>query len=207
MNQPELIASEAVVLQVIASEWVTVQEVPFVSDLIMLAKRLPPVKHAEIWGLAAAYARSVSLDEWPLMSQGDISSRAEGLALALTDAVTDFEPMTEGQKAIYPAAIEAASDLSKFRRLRTNTATRGIPTLEWFVLILGGTITIAFTYFCVLDRLRVQVVMTALVALIISLNIYLVSMFGYPYSGDLKITPSGFDLGGQMADDGMASTR
>jgi hypothetical protein len=33
VNQPELTASEAVVLQVIAGEWVTLQEVPFVSDV------------------------------------------------------------------------------------------------------------------------------------------------------------------------------
>lgn len=34
VNQPELIASEAVVLQAIASEWVTLQEVPFESEVV-----------------------------------------------------------------------------------------------------------------------------------------------------------------------------
>jgi hypothetical protein len=80
------------------------------------------------------------------------------------------------------------------RRTRTITAGHGVPPLEWLVLIVGGAITVSFTYFFKLDHLMIQVCMTAMVAIMIALCLYLVLMFGYPYSGDLKIDPAGFQV-------------
>ena len=172
---------------------VTGGEANALSDLAMLAGRLPPAKRDQIRDRIAEYADVVVDEEWPLMSRGEFSPKARRAALALIAAVQDFEPVTEGQKTIYAAAVATGSELWNDRRLRISSVTRGMTFLEWAVLLMGGMITIAFTYFFALDRVRVQVAMTVLVALIISLNIYMVAMFGYPYSGDLKVDPMIFD--------------
>jgi hypothetical protein len=57
------------------------------------------------------------------------------------------------------------------------------------VIILGGIVTVGLTYVFVFDDLRIQIAPTAMVALLIALNIFLVVMFGYPFSGDLKVSP------------------
>jgi len=51
---------------------------------------------------------------------------------------------------------------------------------------------VGLTYFRVLDDLRIQVALTAMVAVLIALNIFLILMFGYPFSGDLHVSPDSF---------------
>ncbi len=180
---------------------VTDGEANALTDLIILSRHLPAEKHAEIHRKARLYSDLVIGEEWPMMDHGRFSLKARAAALSLFDSVIDYEPVTEKQKAIYATSLEATSDLWNNRRIRTGMVTLGIPTLEWLVLIVGGIITIVFTYFFALERLRVQVAMTTLVSLIISLNIYLVSMFGYPFSGDLKVSPDGFRVAQSLLTD------
>jgi len=73
------------------------------------------------------------------------------------------------------------------RRGRLNFAVYDIPNLEWFSLIVGGIITIAFTMFFSIEHLVGQAIMTAMVTFIVSLNLYLAFLFTTPYSGDVKV--------------------
>jgi hypothetical protein len=73
-------------------------------------------------------------------------------------------------------------------------ATHGLPRVEWFVLIIGGIVTVAFTYFFGVENQKVQMIMTCMVSLLISLNLYLVVLFGAPFSGDLCIDSDAFKV-------------
>ena len=55
-------------------------------------------------------------------------------------------------------------------------------------------VTVGLTYFLVLDDVRIQVALTAMVAVLIALNIFLILMFAYPFSGDLQVSPEGFHV-------------
>lgn len=78
--------------------------------------------------------------------------------------------------------------------MRTNATTRGMPYIEWVVLLVGGVVTIVFTYFFHVQSVAVQVAMTTMVTLIIGLNLFLVLLFGYSFSGDLKVSADAFKL-------------
>lgn len=183
----------------------TVAEENAVANLLLLAGRLPPAKRIEIRRLAADYGRVVVEREWPAMDRGGMDAEAHRAGLRLVRSVLDFEPQTEGEKAVYPAAIEAATQLWDSRHVRAVVVAEGIPLLEWIVLIVGGVVTVAFTYFFIVENLRLQVVMTALVAMSIALNIALVMMFGYPYSGGVKVAaPESFRIPADLLDDGRS---
>jgi hypothetical protein len=47
----------------------------------------------------------------------------------------------------------------------------------------------SFTYFFLADSYKVQVAMTLIVALMLSLNVMLVFFYGRPYVGDSRIKP------------------
>ncbi len=65
----------------------------------------------------------------------------------------------------------------------------------------------ALTYFLVLDDLRIQVALTAMVAVLIALNIFLILMFGYPFSGDLRVSPDSFHVALNMLELEAAPSR
>ena len=94
------------------------------------------------------------------------------------------------------------------RRDRGGTALYGIPAVEWVSLILGAVVTIFFAGLFSVGNDRLQMVVTTLTALVIGLNLYLVSLFGYPYAGDLTVSnrPFRVDIGvfDGLFDDGPA---
>jgi hypothetical protein len=172
----------------------TDQETNALADVMLLSDHLPGERRERIRQLATAYIDQVVNEEWRTMDQGKHSPRARAAAIRLVDSVVAFEPRTEKEKAAYAAQLTAICQFWDSRRSRTLTASHGIPTLEWTVLVIGGVITVAFTYFFKLEHLKIQLVMTSLVATMIVLNIFLVLMFGYPFSGDLKVDNDSFTI-------------
>jgi hypothetical protein len=61
------------------------------------------------------------------------------------------------------------------------------------VLFAGGLTTVAFTYFFVVENLKVQVLMTSLVTIAICLNLFLLASYDDPFSGDVMVKPTPFE--------------
>jgi hypothetical protein len=172
----------------------TEHEANALANIALLAKQFPRDRRVRTEALVLAYIDRVVEDEWPIMDQGRHAPAARRAAFDLIDGVSAFEPRTEKEQALYDAQLGALCEFWKCRRDRMNVAEHGIPPLEWVVLIVGGVLTISFTYFFKLEHLKIQIIMTAMVATIIALCLFLVLMFGYPYSGELKIDPAGFKV-------------
>lgn len=168
------------------------QEANSLADVFLLANSFPEEKCHKVRVICNDYVKEVLTDEWPAMAEGKISQRARKAIVELMKEVMSFEPVTENQKAIYPIAVQEACQVWDYRRARTNMAQHGIPVVEWVVLIIGAIVTIVFTYFFGLSDARAQMAMTAMVSLLISLNMYLVILFGAPFSGDLQVSPDAF---------------
>jgi hypothetical protein len=168
------------------------EETNQLADIVYLGDRMPTEKRKEIRSLAIQYAQVVSHHEWSEMSHGRHNTEAQGAVLKLMAAVRDWEPNTESEKAIYATALVAATDLWNARRERLIVCQQGVPVLEWFIVVLGGIVTIGLTYVFVFEDVRIQLALTAMVTLLIALNVYLIVMFGYPFSGDLKVDPNSF---------------
>jgi amino acid transporter len=162
------------------------------SNLFMMAHRLPEEQAHRIEKLCASYAREVSEQEWPLMTEGKVLETSRTLTRDLLQAIAGIEPDTDNLKAIYPVMLEQSVELRNQRRMRTSLATYDLPAIEWVVLCAGAVMTVVFTYLFRLDSLRVQVIMTGMIALLIALNLYLVVLFARPFSGDLHIDPGPF---------------
>jgi hypothetical protein len=178
----------------------TASEASALANLIMLSNGLRPTARGEIQARAAEYADRVVDDEWPVMDTGHHAPEARAAAVRLITTVTALQPEGEREQTIYASMLTAANDLWNSRRQRTSRGVNAVPTLEWVVLIGGGIITVVFTYFFRLRQWRVQLAMTTMVSTVIALNVYLVLMFGYPYSGDLKVSPDGFVVAKSIID-------
>jgi hypothetical protein len=172
----------------------TEQEANALADIYILARRMPPEYRIPIQKTCSDYANLVLNQEWPAMENQKQNHEARHTVVRLAKAVQDFEPRTESEKAIYPMIISEALALMDSRRTRIVTATNGIPAVEWAVVVIGGAVTIVFTYFFGLPSAKSQIVMTSMIAILIALNVYLILLFGYPFSGDLKVTPDGFEM-------------
>ncbi|MFO1417921.1 MAG: DUF4239 domain-containing protein [Methylotetracoccus sp.] len=170
------------------------KEANSLADIYLLAERLGSERGGEVRRLCVDYVTAVIDDEWPAMARGEVSLKARAVSLALIRRISEFEPVSENHKAVYPLVLEEAFELWDNRRARTNLAIYGVPPIEWLVLVLGGVVTITFTYFFSVESIRAQTVMTTFVSLLIALNVYLVVLFAAPFSGDLRVQPDAMEL-------------
>jgi hypothetical protein len=164
------------------------------ADIFLLSGRLPEPHKTRLADLCRVYAQDVVDIEWPRMRTGHLSVEARTSALAIAKAIEDFEPKTEVQKAVFPMILEQTRQFWNLRRNRANAVQYGIPMIEWVALLIGAGVTLLFAGLFSVERAGLQYLLTAISALVIGLNLYLVSLFGYPFAGELSVSKRPFLL-------------
>ncbi len=168
------------------------QEANAVGDTFILARGLPEKERYRIRGLCVQYVDTVLDEEWQAMRQGMVSRDAIVCVSDLWDAVIDFKPTDDAESDIRQMCLSNMAELGDNRRARLIASQHGVAPEIWSVLIIGAMLTIAFSYFLSLPSLVAQILMTVIIATTLSLNVYLVYLFGYPLSGPYSIAPEGF---------------
>lgn len=173
---------------------ITEQEANCIADIYLLSKQFPEKERNKIHKLCKEYADLLVTSEWKLMECQEQCPLTQSTALDLMESVTGFNPTSEREVTLHAKAVDEACQMWDMRRARVNLATHGMPFVEWFTLIVGGVLTVAFTYFFALPSVRTQMLMTAMVAVVASLNLYLVYVFSAPFSGLMRVTPDAIQL-------------
>ncbi len=150
-----------------------------------------PDDQASIRGLVRNYVKE-AINEWPLMEKGEDSKKASNELLALIHVINSIDPTTPNQQSIYSLLLSETNSLWESRTDRTKVSNFGVPTVEWVVLLIGAGIVIIFTFFFTTESHGIHLAMRALVTLLIAMSLYLVLLFGAPFSGDLKVSDKPF---------------
>jgi hypothetical protein len=165
-----------------------------VEGIYRLAEQLPEPERREIQGLAESYARTVVDEGWPMMERGRVSARAGEINDELQRSVMGFEPRTDAEQAVYAQALTLVQDLDEYRALRLLEVREGIPSILWVVLVVGGVITIGFTYLFGMRTPRLHVLMVVALTVVLSLILYTIRALEYPFDGIVQVTPEAFEL-------------
>ncbi|MBX9671596.1 MAG: DUF4239 domain-containing protein [Candidatus Obscuribacterales bacterium] len=176
------------------------QEANALGNIYLSADGLPADLRNRMHSYCQNYLTIVVGQEWKAMADGKSIDEAHVLTWKMWRLATHLDASTQGDQSIKDRILEELSDLSDNRRTRLVTATHGIAPIMWVLLISGGVFTMVFTYFFGLENIVAQSIMTALIAITLSLNIWLVYLFGYPFSGDVNVTPEAFELNRKLFD-------
>src|SRR3954451_21288463 len=106
----------------------------------------------------------------------------------------DFEPATEGEKALHGATLQSSDHYLELRASRLSHVGAGVPSLVWLVLIVGAVLSVAITYAYSLKSLWGHVVLTGVLSGFFSLLIFLILMMDYPFRGEFAVGPRAFEL-------------
>jgi hypothetical protein len=181
-----------------AADTLTADEANELAGLFYWAHALPQPEGRHIQELVRSYDRVVVEEEWPLMAQGRSSPKAWDTLDELRGAILGLQP-PKGAKHMgydqmrYSEMLEQLHDLGNARRERLLAAEQGLPPILWVVLILGGVITVGFTYLFGLENTLVHLIMVAALALIVSMSLFTVAALDYPFKGDIRIHPSAYE--------------
>ncbi len=157
-----------------------------------LASQLPEPERTRIQDLARTYARVVVEEEWSMMERGQTSPRADSLLRQLTLKLLEVDPSTEGEQVLYESGLRQLHDAADARRSRLLQVREGIPDLLWVVLVVGGMITVSFTYLFGLKSNLAHALMVAALTLVICGILFTIGEFNNPFSGPVEIQPEAF---------------
>lgn len=168
---------------------VAVKEANAVVDIYRLTPGLPPAVRAEIRRDVRFYAKSVIEEEWLTMDTKGVNENTSRQADMLWSTCTSIKVQDASEAAILGQILTSLTGQSDNRRLRVLASHTGVPALMWIVLIVGGVATVLFTYYFGIEKFWVQAGMTAILAMVISLVLFLISGLNYPFTGDLGVKP------------------
>jgi hypothetical protein len=151
-----------------------------------------PEHEPAIRTLVHDYVSDVIDKEWALMGQGKVSKTANEDLVNLLRVIESIGPTTPNQQAVYGTLLSETVSLWNSRLNRNKVSNYGVPAAEWVVLLIGASLTIAYTFFFTTESHGIHLVMRGMVTLLIAMSLYLVLLFGAPFSGDLKVSNSPF---------------
>lgn len=170
------------------------QEATCVASLFRLARGLSDIDRPRIRQLCRDYVNDVLDNEWPLMEKRQPINHGWVVYQELWESVVSVVPENDRQSNLHQGLIASMQSLGEQRRLRILLSETSMPRALWMIVGCGAMITIAFTYIFTTQFPKVQGFMTTLVAVAMALNIWVLSAYSTPFSGELGVKPTMFQL-------------
>jgi hypothetical protein len=166
------------------------------SNLMLDSAGLPPQVATEVLGNINQYIDTVVKSEWPNQRAGKLDQKVfeQGWTVLaeLDKELAVFEPQTMGQNVNKAEMLRAMNDLIKARRSRIIAAGEHLPEVVWQILLLGGAVSVVYTYLFGARTFGIHVAITGLIAATISLVFVLIITLDYPFRGEVSVTPEAF---------------
>jgi hypothetical protein len=168
------------------------EEANALGDLERMSRGFPVVIRREVHEAAQTYAHVVIHREWPEMAHGRSSEQAEAELIALWHVYTDM-PQSERSSPLYSESLTQLNTVTDNRRLRLLASKNRVQPVMWLMLVVGGVISVAFSYLFAVGSFRLHALMTALLAGMIAFALFLIVALNGPFLGDVKVQPTAFE--------------
>jgi len=160
-------------------------------DLFRVAEALPE-EGSEIRESLVTYVKDVRDHAWSTMAIGQRSMIVGQDLRRLDEAVFALEPKDYREAALYHHALVLLAVISDNRNERLDSANGSVPPILWFVLIVGGAITLGYPAFFAATNVVAQVLMTASLAALVAMSLLLGLAFDFPFTGNPNISEAPF---------------
>ena len=178
------------------SDGIATAESNKLSNLMLDSAGLPPAMAAELRSDINKYIDIVVKSEWPNQQKGKLENAVfepgwTVLAHMSTELAV-YEPTTMGQNVDKAEMLRALNDLIKSRRSRILAAGEHLPNVVWTILLLGGVVSVVYTYLFGARTFGIHVAITGLIAATIALVFVLIVTLDYPFRGEVSVSSDAF---------------
>lgn len=142
--------------------------------------------------LIKKYVNVVINEEWVVLARGQESERARLILRDIWSLYESFEPKTEKEIIFFAESVRKLDDLREMRRSRIIDSRTGVHPVLWFVLIVGGILTISFTYFFGSEHFINHAIMASMLGALIALILLTILSFNFPFTGSVSIESKTF---------------
>jgi hypothetical protein len=172
------------------AEGVVGQEASALRTIYRDSTPFPPDTRDRVHTAVRAYATAAIEQEWPAMSRGE--SGAPEVARVLDDTsilLSGLPTGTPAQQAYLQVEADRFNDLITARSRRLDFVEQGVPGVLWTALIIGGVVTIGFAMIFGLRSAVLHTLMTASLAALIGVLLFVSVAIDKPFAGDVHVGP------------------
>jgi len=173
-------------------EEVVSNEAVALADLYRGLEGYPPPLRTEVREMLRRYTHHVIEEEWPAQRRGVEPTAHNRVMTEVVHRMAAFEPATEGQQVLHAECLRELSSFLTYRSRRLQAVDSGLPGVMWLVVLLGGAITIGMTCLLWTDNLQVHSLLTASLAMVIGLVIFLMFSLDRPLWGRVSVSSEDF---------------
>ena len=138
------------------------------------------------------YATMVINEEWPMLAKQQSSEKALNRVHRIFRQIADLRPKDDYEKLWYQELIVQVNKFSDARNQRVLCCFEAIPDYMWWVMIIGGAITIGFSFLFGTGNTTPHVLMVVALCCIITLVLLMIYALDHPFSGIITVKPEAF---------------
>ena len=161
-------------------------------NLYRLADGLPLQQGANLKQLARTYADAVVNQEWPEMARETMPERTRSIARQMWQTLTAAKGSSPNEITAEDHALYELSGLAGYRRIRLVESAARLPGVLWFVLVVGGVVTIASSCMFGAANGVLHFIQVAAFTLLISLVLVAVADINRPFQGSVHVSDYAF---------------
>ncbi|MBV8793938.1 MAG: DUF4239 domain-containing protein [Hyphomicrobiales bacterium] len=137
------------------------------------------------------YTHYVIEKDWPAHRHGETPKGGEHRLEAIRATLYAFEPESKTQEVLHDEIIRQFNTLNIARDQRLNAVSSSMPAVLWYVVILGGMLTIVFLWMIHMDFLP-QIFLGGITAIFLGVMTFLLYAMDHPLQGAVSVGPEPF---------------
>jgi Protein of unknown function (DUF4239) len=158
-----------------------------------LADGLPDPQRSELKNTARLYADTVVEQDWPAMAHSIGSSlKSREVATTMWQILMSVKVASPNQILAEDHALSELSEVASYRKMRQTQASSTLPTVLWFVLIIGGALTIMSSCTFGSTTLWLHGLQVFAFSLLIALVLTAIADIDRPFQGSVHVSDSSF---------------
>jgi hypothetical protein len=157
-----------------------------------LAEGLPDQQRVRLQELARRYADVVIQQDWPEMVADQVPNRTVEISMDMWSTLMSVKAASPTEIAAEDHALDEVSALSEHRRTRILQSRSRLPTVLWWVLIVGGGVTIASSCLFGSANTILHALQVFAFSLLIALALVAIADIHRPFQGAIHVSNYAF---------------
>jgi hypothetical protein len=161
-------------------------------NVYRLSTGLAPQEGERLKVLARAYGDAVVDREWGEMATGTLPTETREIARQMWMTLMTSKAASPTEITAEDHALYELSALAGYRRIRLVESAARLPGVLWFVLLVGGTVTVASTCMFGAANGPLHVIQVSAFAMLISLVLVAIADINRPFQGSVHVSDFAF---------------
>lgn len=167
------------------------REASSLSTLYDAADGYPDPVRTQLKAELRDYTRYVIDKDWPAHRRGLVLMGGEHRLQEVRRTLLSFEPTTKTRETLQNEMLSDLSAMTVAREQRLSAVTAAIPSVLWYVVIIGALLTVTFMWMLHM-KLTSQILLGSVTAIFLGIMLFLIFVMDRPLQGAVSVTPESF---------------